>query len=217
MVFVDTKHIGIRLIVVFVLILAHIMSCRDSDSTREKEEYIRLASIGLCKKLLVNPKATEHTKSLAQLTLQKWENNRLDPEPILMFAVLTRLRGKESIRLLLGISDEDADVAGVAIRERHMESNGQISIIEEEYPVFGYGLTITAAQMIPIKIRKGNERKNEQHWKNYLEIGVWDRDMRPDLWVSNPQPGKVDVEIWVYDHAGHKSEPVSLKALPESK
>jgi hypothetical protein len=128
-----------------------------------------------------------------------------------LFAVLTKNKTKGYIRLSLAISDENGDVAGIVIREKHVKSNGEIEVIEEKYPVFGYGLTITSTQSLPFEIRSGNERKNEKQWQNYLEIGIWDREMRPDLWISIPESGKKEIEVWLYDHGGHKSNTVLLE------
>lgn len=209
------KNIKLKYVLIFlsflcVSIIAFLFYSYTSSPT-DRENYIRIASVGMCERLLSNPKIPKYVRSSAELALEKWENGRIDPEPILLFAALTKNRTKGYIRLSLAISDENGDVAGIGIREKHVKSNSEIEIIEEEYPVFGYGLTITSTQSLPFEIRSGNERKNEKQWQNYLEIGIWDRDMRPDLWISIPESGEKEVEVWVYDHGGNKSNTVQLE------
>ncbi|MHC4336182.1 MAG: hypothetical protein ACYSUV_20900, partial [Planctomycetota bacterium] len=132
-----------------------------------------------------------------------------DREPILIRVGLDEAEGDEGARLWVGISDEDNDVAGIGIREEYVGPDGQINTLEETYPVFGYR-SIGAFQSIPVVIRKAGQRKSEADWLEYLNRGIWNIERIPDLWISMPRPG-VRVKIWVYDHAGHKSDIVTLE------
>ena len=69
-----------------------------------------------------------------------------------------------------------------------------------------------------MKIRTANERKDEKLWQEYVsedplenieEYVPWEERV-PPIYISIPEPDKVDVWIWIYDKAGHKSEPVKL-------
>jgi len=194
-----------------LIILALTTNCDKSANRKEKKE-IREASITFCKRFLGDPNLPERVRFFTRLAIQKRENNSLDSEPILIRALLARPERMETVTLALAISDEDGDVAGIGVRERRIGASGDSIIIEEEYPVFGYqSLRIATFQIIPVAIRKDDERKNEQLWEKYLETGVWKRDVIPPIWVSLPVPGKTDVEVWVYDHAGHKSEAIPLE------
>jgi hypothetical protein len=204
------KYVLMFFVFFCVLIIVFLFYHYKSPPT-DRENYIRFASVGMCERLLSNPKIPKYVRSNAELALRKWENSRIDPEPMLLFAALSKHKTKGDIRLILAISDENGDVAGIEIREKHVKSNGEIEVIEEEYPIFGYGQTITSTQFQPVKVRIENELKNEQQWKNYLEIGVWDREFEPDVWISIPESGKREVEVWVYDHGGHKSNTVLLE------
>jgi hypothetical protein len=194
-----------------LIILALTTNCDKSAIRKEEEKEIREASIIFCKRFLVHPELPERVRFLARLVIQERENNSLDPEPILIRALLARPDRMEIITLALAVSDEDGDLAGIGVREQRIGSSGKSIIIEEEYPVFGYqSLRIATFQIITVAIRKDNERKNEELWQKYLDTGVWKRDAIPPVWVSVPVPGKTDVEVWLYDNAGHKSEAISL-------
>lgn len=198
--------------VLYAVLIIPYFRARDSSSVDDDEELRRAACIGYCESVLADPKASRFCKSLAREALQKWANERVDPEPILVHLMLLDAepeRGKP-FSLGLGVSDEDNDMAGIGVREEHIDSNGQVMVIEEEYPVFGYQ-SVGSLQMIRVKIREHGERKNHQVWQEYLDMEGWRGDAMPDLWVSKPDPGKVEVKIWLYDHAGHKSELVPLE------
>jgi hypothetical protein len=85
-----------------------------------------------------------------------------------------------------------------------------MSTVEETYPVFGYR-SVAAFQIVPVKTRTTTQRKSEAAWQRYLDQGIWDRRRMPALWISVPSQGKVQVKIWIYDHAGHKSDLVTLE------
>lgn len=40
----------------------------------------------------------------------------------------------------------------------------------------------------------------------------WEKKLTP-VWISIPEPGKLDVYVYVYDRAGHKSELVEMTVL----
>ena len=175
-----------------------------------KEQRIRDVSVVLCERLLANPHISGHPRSLARIALKKWQNRRLDPEPVLMFAVLARNERAKSPLLVLAMSDEDGDVASIEITERHFEAGREILLIAEEYPVFGYGLVTSSSRIPPVKIRRGDERKNEEAWQSYLDAGRWRIETIPTMWISLPEPGKTEIQVAVRDHAGHKSNAVPL-------
>jgi hypothetical protein len=188
----------------------------DSSSLPNDEEIRRRLIISHCESALANEQLSRQAKSRARLALLKWDNSSLDPEPIVIEAFLAQARDSKEARMGIGISDEDNDVAGIGVREEHVRPNGGAIIIEEEYPVFGFQ-SIGCLQLIPVQIRIGTERKNHEDWQRYLNRGVWEKEMIPDLWISIPRPGTVDVKVWVYDHAGHKSQLVPLEWHSETE
>jgi hypothetical protein len=182
----------------------------DRSSPPSDEDIRRAGTMGYCKGVLRNPRLPKEVRARAQVALCKWEDGHVDPEPILIHAVLEQGEGDNGAWLGAGISDEDNDAAGIGVREEHIGAEGEKHIVEETYPVFGYR-SIGGFQSIPVVIRKAGQRKNEADWEKYLNRGIWNRELIPDLWISMPSPGKVEVKIWVYDHAGHKSDVVPLE------
>jgi hypothetical protein len=128
--------------------------------------------------------------------------------------------------LLLDALDEDKDVVGFGIREEYTDVNGLKTVLTEEYPAFAHqmGSEVLPLRLCPVQIRDAGQRKNEQRWGEYVKgegidvsnpraTELWRETFAP-VWVSNPEPNKVDVYVYVYDKAGHKSDPLKLPALP---
>ncbi len=177
----------------------------------DEDEIAHRVTVRFCAKMMADPTASERVKSLAKNALLNRENGTVDPEPILIRVGLDRLK-RVGPGLIVGASDEDGDLVGVVVRESYGKSSDKPLVIEEEYPIFGNRVEKAAYyRFFPVVIRKANERKNEQDWKAYLANGPWDAEHIPNLWISVPDPGKVDVEIWIHDREGHKSAPVNLE------
>lgn len=160
-----------------------------------------------------------------ELCLSKWQNRTLDPEPILVRVVFGWVTGS-GMHLLLDAYDEDKDVVGFGIREEYTNANGLKTVLTEEYPAFVHrvGAEVLPPRLCPVQIRDGEQRKDAQRWGEYVKgegidvnslraIERWTETL-PPVWISNPEPNKVDVYVYVYDRAGHKSEPLRLAALP---
>ena len=204
-----TKMRKLEMCLVFSgLLVFFILGCRKNFSD---EEIRRQYSIACCKDALNNPYLPERARALAKEAIDKWNNNYLDPQPILINASLLYFKHNQSFALDLILSDEDEDVAGIGVREFHKDIDSRTMKIEEKYPVFG-SQAIGGSQLPSVRIRNNPvvDRKDEEKWQSYLDNGMWDRDVQPDLWISRPIPEKLEVEVWVYDHAGHKSGSVAL-------
>jgi len=157
-----------------------------------------------------------------ELALSKWQNRTVDSEPILITAGLNKPIGYEDMYLGLVTFDEDMDVLGLGINEEYTDVNGLKTTLTEEYPVFVYRMKpeVLDLRLFPVQIRDAGQRKNEQRWDEYIKgdgIDVNDvrrlkhwRETLPPVWVSNPEPNKVNVFVYIYDQAGHKSEPIKL-------
>lgn len=166
------------------------------------------------------PGLPPEVRNRASQAISKWQNGVADSEPVLINAVLSTSEGSEEVALSLTIFDEDKDVIGFGIKEQHKRGNNHVEIIEEIYPAYiHYPLYRVANVWLvePVCIRTENQRKNEDLWQKYVGgsgeivslMGVKYYDF-PPVWVSVPEPDKIDVWIWVYDKAGHKSEAVKL-------
>ena len=69
-------------------------------------------------------------------SFNKYMNKKLDPEPILFFAYVSRTGGDPYPSIMLHLSDEDRDLEGVGVTEAHLLSNGRTITIEEKYPIY---------------------------------------------------------------------------------
>lgn len=166
----------------------------------------------------------------AQLAISKWQNGVEDPEPFLIDVAMTRSRVKDGERmfLMLVTFDEDTDLIGFVIEEEHVDSNGARTKLQEKYPVFTHidNSGVVRFTFVPVMVRNENQRKPEDQWQNYVSTPLqqlreeymrrlkkkyWSwRDTLPPVWVSVPEPNKIDVRLCAYDEAGHISEQVSL-------
>ena len=118
--------------------------------------------------------------------------------------------------------DEEKDIVGIGIREESYGTDREKDVLVEEYPVFTYysSTQILQYRSVPIQFRRSGERKNDQQWQDFLEGKGFDKSLSsaaerfwktlPPVYVSVPEPSKVDVLVYVYDKGGHKSNPVSL-------
>ncbi len=212
------KLVNDRMISIFLLVFAIIFVCGcDKSSPVGENELIRSRSIRFCANVMTHPTASDQSKFLAKDVLLKRDNGTIDPEPILVRAQLDQFKKETGPVLIVGVSDEDGDLVGIGVRELHTRPDNEPYVIEEEYPVFEHrSEKTTTNRLFPIMIRNGAERKNEEAWREYLDKGPqnedpWKAEDIPALWISLPDAGKVEVEIWIYDRAGHKSAPVSVE------
>jgi len=197
----------------FVLLI--VAGCK---KTLEEKEFNRV--IYALNKITRLPWLSPKEKDRANSAISKWQNGTLDIEPILIAATLTKPVGDVEINLTLAIFDEDQDVIGFGIKEEHIRPDGQREVMEETYPAYNHYPLYHVANiwLVPsVYIRTENQRKNEDLWQKYvngsgeisslMDVKYYDF---PPVWVSVPEPDKVNVWIWVYDKAGNKSEPVRL-------
>lgn len=197
-----------RLVKVPLLIVLLFMICLTLGCSKEKDVR-RMIAENSCKDILDNPAIPQRTRKLARKVLEGWNNRVLDPEPVLIHAGYGQKRNKD-YRLFLTMSDEEYDIAGIYVREVHKQPDGQILTIEEDYPLFVRS-SIGHFQLVRFQERDNHQRKNDKAWANYLETGEWGSRREPTVWISAPNPPIVEVELWIYDFAGNKSEPVSLE------
>jgi len=182
---------------------------------REEKDLRRVVAENSCKEIIEISGFPERTKKLARRVLDDWDNGLLDPEPILVHAGYAEYPDR-GYRLFLTMSDEDFDVAGFVVRESHRESQSDVIVIQEQYPVFPDSI-IGDFQAIVFRERIHlSQIKDEQAWSNYIGAGaereiIYRRRAYPVVWISLPNPPTVEVDIWIYDSAGNKSQPVPLE------
>jgi len=171
----------------------------------------------------------------ADLALSKWQNGRLDREPILLWAQLGKPIGMETKDLSFFTFDEDMDIVGFGIVEEYVDANGLRTTLTEEYETTGNGPyppdEAVQAFIFPVQIRNASQRKDVQQWNEYLEAKSHDvktgRDLppvgktwhvRPPIWISIPEPNHVYVYVYVYDRQGHKADPLRVvNSIPQGE
>jgi hypothetical protein len=193
-----------------ILLILCVSACERSPANDDGEVILK-DSISSCEALLKDHNLSEKARATVKSVLKKRKDNVIDREPILVRASLAQPRKRESVYLALWISDEDADTKGVGIREIVRKPDGKPIVHEETYPVFTHDSLILAYEYIlPVALRRRDEGKEEESWKWFLDTPNAPATMTPDIWISIPKEGERDVEVWVYDRAGNKSEAVPV-------
>lgn len=155
-----------------------------------------------------------------QLALSKWKNGVIDREPILLAAILSRTVGARAPRVGVFAYDEDKDLLGLGVVERYKDGTER----SEEYPVYVHADSprIVRPGIIPVNLRDKGQQKDESLWEEYVrgdKIDKWSMghtggkyylDTLPPVYVSLPDPNKVDVFVYLYDRRGNKSSLVEL-------
>lgn len=153
-----------------------------------------------------------------QLALSKWKNGVIDREPILLAATLTRVVGTSVLTAVVVAYDEDKDLLGLGVMERYKDGTERL----EEYPVHVHADSILVVRFgcIPVCLRDKGQQKDESRWEEYIrgdKLDKWSmrhtggkyyQDTLPPVYVSFPDPNKVDVLIYLYDRHGNKSPPI---------
>jgi hypothetical protein len=175
-------------------------------------------------------------RSRAKSALEKLDNGILDTEPILVQAIIDVVEPNNEPALFIIFFDENKDLRGLRIKERYTNSDRSTTTIEEDYPVFVNTLdTIVAAYVrFPIHIRDKDQRKDKCAWLEYanrnldelIHLNIDERhrdssDTRPQgipfektppIYISVPDPNRVDVEASIYDREGNESDSIDLIA-----
>lgn len=208
---------GMRIVVyalgALLVCAAVLLGCRPQDSTSD-------AVVEELRRIRPETKDPDARKRVAT-ALSMRQNEVGDREPVLIVAgIVADKKGGGKTYLRMVVYDEDADVVGIGVREESNAVDGQEISFAEEYPVFAYdrfsgplGYTLT-----PVDLRDSDQRKDEGLWRAYVEEEPNKTSVRepadspkpPSVYVSIPEPNDLTVWIYVYDQAGHQSEPVRL-------
>ncbi|MFC1782658.1 hypothetical protein ACFL02_03615 [Planctomycetota bacterium] len=185
-----------------------------------KEELLKEITISACEYVLNSPLHPQDAKERAVDVIKAWENDVIDSDPRLVYVSYFDyvnyidydkfVKDPNKYVLHVIMSDENYDIAGIGIKEAHILADGRHDIIEDIYPIVG---RIGHPQIFTFKKRDNKNFKDEKAWEKYIEKGVRDPENEPDIWISIPIPGKIEVEIWIYDHQGHKSKLLPLENL----
>lgn len=107
------------------------------------------------------------------LAIEKYQNKKLDPEPIILVTWLhKRLPGTPDYTLCLGVFDEDKDIQGIVLKEESRDPNGTVNILKEDYPFYIHDpfIDVAATYGFPVSIRKNNQGKDKKLWEDYVSM-----------------------------------------------
>jgi len=158
-----------------------------------------------------------------------WQNGEIDPEPVIFYAMFISPR-PGPYGLWVSAFDEDKDIVGLGIREERIGESGQRIVREEQYPIYVHIAPffdeLLRESVVPVRIRDAGQAMDKQQWANYVHAdpeeageGIFSKtaywssnweETLPPVWVSFPDPKVVDVYVYAYDKAGHKSTPVRV-------
>ena len=229
------RHIKELLLFAIIFSLSTFTGCREKSSESKALDPV----VYFLRRSIKNPKNPVDVKNRAELAISKWENGVVDCKPILVNAVVGKPQEVDKVLLALIIFDEDKDTVGFVIKEEYVNSSGMKTTLEEDYPAYVHCLpfAVLDAHWVAIQIRDKHQQKNEQLWSEYVNTdfeqlvnryiksddfsiesfypGRFWEDTLPPVWVSIPEPNKVDVWVWVYDKAGNRSDAVKLLNFTE--
>jgi len=212
----------VRVLLISTMLVAGATGCkRDPDFALDKLNGLREYT---------KEKGYDIEEKRAELALSKWQNSRLDSEPILLTGELGETTGKETKHLSFFAFDEDKDIVGIGIIEEYVDASGLSTTLTEEYETTGKGPyppdEAVQAFSFVVQIRDAGQRKDVKKWNEYLSAksgrSNTERDMAPTgetlpamptIWISIPEPNQVDIHIYIYDKQGHKSETIRARNL----
>jgi hypothetical protein len=165
-------------------------------------------------------------KKYRALALERWQNGVLDPEPILLAAQLSTSSKDQRPYLTVIAFDEDRDIAGIGVEEQRSDANGRkTEVLVEEYPIAAHlnqadAIDVICTLRVPVQIRDGAQRKDPDAWEQYVahsfdystgteRVKRWRQDL-PPIWISAPKPHTLNVCIYAYDRAGHRSDAIEV-------
>ncbi|MEN6578899.1 MAG: hypothetical protein ABFD90_21325 [Phycisphaerales bacterium] len=174
----------------------------------------------------VPPKVRERAKAAITRLRTRADRGFGTPEPILIRASLCRTTCLGVTLSIIAI-DQDADTAGLRIKEAILALDGQIGSLTEDYPAYIRGMPVFDLDaLLPVTIRSSGQRKDHGAWEAFL-IDSYDwlsrkrsgatLDQRrhglsmPSVWISIPEPDKVRVFVCLYDRQRHESDYVEVE------
>ena len=150
-----------------ILLLLSISGCEKNSSETDRNDSV----VYTIRKVVKHPSWPSDVRGRADMAISQWENGVHDFVPILISAYLTKgLEEFSEINLNLPIFDEDMDVLGIGIKERHIKQGGQIEIIEENYSIYAHTpfSDVMDLHWVPVKIRTAGKQKDLNLWKEYV-------------------------------------------------
>lgn len=238
-------QLGIKVVVIFIFLSATAILITLMRCNKQKGDYQKfvfdLAVSGLTS--MSEKREGSDLGRRAKVALSKLKNGVLDIEPMLLQASVGLVEPNDDPALFVINFDEDRDIRGLRIKEQYIDPNGTTTTLEEDYPVFVNRLTSVISEHIrfPIRIRDKHQRKDRCLWLEYANRNLdalirkyldkrqhdsgdtftrgvlWKEKEMPPVYISVPDPDKVQVFMSIYDRAGNESESIKLLATPTLK
>jgi len=214
-----------------------VVGCKERAAT--EDEFVAVFAVSELERMLQRDYLPLRYRERARAALREFNSKEPNTVPIFVYAILTY--GNDPNYDTLGVMcfDKDRDLQGIRIREQLRDSQGALTAIEEDYPIFVGSLESWSLErrVISFAVRDSGQRKDEKRWLEYenrwLKVLVREavaakrkqsapvadgnlsvRDM-PPLYVSVPDPNRVDVQMRAYDKAGNESEWIEVHAHGE--
>jgi hypothetical protein len=213
------------------------IGCNKNNPPEVPKDEI-LSKLNWIENVFLKNNALPESNQLVNMAISKWQNGALDPEPFLLYNQLHEFRNDfkdsnfKSASLSFYIYDEEKDIVGLIIEEEHTDSQGTNTSFQENYPIFLHYVQKNVLRLIDIKVymRNGN-KKNEEKWQEYANKSIEQLknefksgknmintpfiDTLPKVWISIPEPNKVNVNLYVYDKNGNISQPLKLRYIKD--
>ncbi len=226
-----TKSVLYVVVIIFLCWFFIPMANGNVEPNATKEKKFEPFYHGLTQSFFESRSSLKDQKRRNEIVHQMLNNDIVDPEPVLIDAIrqVFDTLYDTSGRLELIVYDEDKDIAGLRIKERYIDPNGDVFTFQEDYPVWIDTLKPPAYGHESVNMRF-RLRKDENQWQEYVdhvkqvqqlvskqkENGSEELDIEPPkkemplVWMSSPEPNKVRVFVSVYDRAGNESEYVEI-------
>jgi len=223
--------VKILLLASFLILIISGAGCDDKKNNDNKDISYPSSVLDVLVEL-TNRSKDINIKQRGQLAISKWQDGVVEPKPFIISAIMNTVGVEEGeiMSLKLIMYDEDADYLGFVVEEERVDSNGVIiTRLIERYPVFTYLSDANSSevlfQFVPVLIRDKDQRKSEDQWVKYINTPLqqqkeeykkrtnknwtWLKTL-PPVWLSIPDPNKLNVYVQVYDRAGHLSERIRM-------
>jgi len=159
---------------------------------------------------------TKEMKERMQLIFDNIKNDSIDKEPVIVLAYCDAVeinhKYYDDFLITTTVFDENRDLSGLYIREKHKMQDGEIVTIEETYPIFETSQYNTWSTSIRCRKRNGFQKKHEKAWAKRITSSIKPSKRRVSLNHILCSVPKDDVEIFlsVYDREGNMSNTVKL-------
>jgi hypothetical protein len=147
-----------------------------------------------------------------------YQNKQNDPVPLLIYADISKAKGKDDYDIVVLYYDEDKDLLGIGIQEKWYDQSGKLLYaIEDLYPNYVHTIMMSPFSVCfqGIIFRGSQEVNYKQMWEEYQKKDItktttWQETLTPPVVVSLPEKDK-EIYVWLYDKKGNTSGKLKLE------